>query len=143
VPGVVADTNLLVSAFLARSADTTPRRAFRLAHKRFRLCLSSAMLDELHDVLARPKFRRLGASVESIALFLALIEEVATVVVPDRRVTDCRDPADNMVLEAALAGSAEAIVTGDADLLALDPWRGIAILSPAAFVARFDPAPPP
>ena len=48
----------------------------------------------------------------------------------------CRDPKDDKFLEAAISGSAEFIVTGDHDLLSLDPFRGIHILSPAGFLAR-------
>jgi putative PIN family toxin of toxin-antitoxin system len=48
-------------------------------------------------------------------------------------VEDCRDPDDNKFLELAVAVDAKAIITGDEDLLALDPWRGIRILRPAAF----------
>ncbi len=43
-----------------------------------------------------------------------------------------------MVLEAALAAGAGVIVSGDADLLVLHPWRGVAVVSAGAFVARFD-----
>ena len=61
---------------------------------------------------------------------------------PAERVTDCRDAKDNRYLELALAASADIIVSGDQDLLVLDPWRGVRILSPAAFVALWDdPAP--
>jgi predicted nucleic acid-binding protein len=51
-------------------------------------------------------------------------------------VHDCRDPKDNMLLELALSGSADLILTRDRDLLALHPWRGIAILAPAAFLLQ-------
>ena len=48
--------------------------------------------------------------------------------------TDCRDPRDNTYLALAMVSSAVAIVTGDEDLLVLDPWRGIRILGPSAFI---------
>ncbi len=51
-------------------------------------------------------------------------------------IDECRDPKDNMLLELALSGHADLIVTGDIDLLCLHPWRGIAILSPAAYLER-------
>ena len=51
-------------------------------------------------------------------------------------VTDCRDAKDNIFLELALSGHADVIVTGDDDLLCLNPWRGIAILSPADYLAQ-------
>ena len=50
-------------------------------------------------------------------------------------VTDCRDPKDNRFLALALDSESDCIVSGDADLLALNPWRGIEIVSPGAFLA--------
>jgi uncharacterized protein len=50
------------------------------------------------------------------------------------RIAACRDPKDDKFLELAVNGRADLIVTGDADLLALDPFRGIPIVTPAAFV---------
>lgn len=59
---------------------------------------------------------------------------------PTRRITACRDSNDNMVLEAAVAGSADVIVSGDEDLLVLHPFEGIDIIGPAAFIRRIDAA---
>jgi len=56
--------------------------------------------------------------------------------VPVRIVTICRDPKDDKFLEAALAGRADCIVSGDADLLNLTPFEDIPILRPAEFLAR-------
>jgi predicted nucleic acid-binding protein len=53
------------------------------------------------------------------------------------RIVACRDPRDDKFLELAVAGTAAALVTGDADLIALDPFRGIPIVTPAAFLERF------
>ena len=58
---------------------------------------------------------------------------------PAERVSACRDPDDDKFLEVAVNGNATHLVTGDADLLALHPFRGVAILTPADFVALFDP----
>jgi putative PIN family toxin of toxin-antitoxin system len=48
----------------------------------------------------------------------------------------CRDPRDDKFLELAVHGRADILITGDADLLALHPFQGIAILTPAAFLNR-------
>ena len=48
----------------------------------------------------------------------------------------CRDPDDDWVLATAVAGQAEAIVTGDGDLLALGKYQGVAILTPRQFIER-------
>jgi uncharacterized protein len=54
-----------------------------------------------------------------------------------RSVQACRDPSDDKFLEVAVNGGANLLVTGDADLLALDPFEGISILTPADYLARF------
>ena len=53
---------------------------------------------------------------------------------PAVRVLECRDPDDDMYLELALAADAEMIVSGDADLLVLSPWRGIPILTASGYL---------
>ena len=55
---------------------------------------------------------------------------------PAQRINACRDPKDNMVLEAAVAGQVDVIVSGDKDLLTLSPFKGIPVLTPAAFLRR-------
>jgi putative PIN family toxin of toxin-antitoxin system len=137
VPNIVLDTNALVSAFIAGSSDAVGPRVLRLARERFTLCLSDAIETELRGVLNRPKFRRYGASPARVAVFVDGLVAAAQRVTPTERITDCRDPADNMVLEAAVAGGVAIIVTGDADLRILHPWRGIDILPPADFLRRF------
>ncbi|MBX9781791.1 MAG: putative toxin-antitoxin system toxin component, PIN family [Chitinophagaceae bacterium] len=56
---------------------------------------------------------------------------------PTEKITDCRDPKDNKFLELAVAANATCIITGDIDLLVLNPFRNIAILNAAVFVATF------
>jgi hypothetical protein len=56
---------------------------------------------------------------------------------PKIEITECRDPKDNKFLELALAGNADCIVTGDKDLLVLNPFRGIKIISPSDFLIQF------
>jgi len=53
------------------------------------------------------------------------------------RINDCRDEKDNMILEAAVYGNSYYIITGDDDLLILNPYRWIKILSPVAFIKQF------
>jgi putative PIN family toxin of toxin-antitoxin system len=56
---------------------------------------------------------------------------------PAARVRECRDPKDDKYLELALASGAETIVSSDDDLLVLNPWRGVRIVKPAAYLALF------
>ena len=68
-------------------------------------------------------------------LFARYVNSV-TIVPQAAMVRECRDPKDDKFLELALDGQADLLVTGDEDLLALHPWRGIPILSPANYLAR-------
>jgi len=58
----------------------------------------------------------------------------AEVVFITERIVACRDPKDDKFLELAVNGRADLIISGDVDLLALDPFRGVPIVTPAAFV---------
>ena len=101
----------------------------------YQLLYSDPLLAELAEVLARPRLRaKYGLTTEDIATVLSLILPRGEPVVPARRIDVCRDPTDNMVLEAAVAGQADAIVSGDEDLLTLSPFEAIPILSPATFL---------
>jgi len=62
--------------------------------------------------------------------------EAAELVAITATVAGCRDPKDDKFLELAINGKAEIIVSGDADLLALNPFRGIPIVTPAIFLQR-------
>lgn len=65
------------------------------------------------------------------------IEMEALFIEPELRISVCRDPKDNKFLELAVAANADCIVTGDKDLLVLNPFRGIKIISPADFLIQF------
>lgn len=134
MPSVVFDTSTLVGALLRE--DSVPARALMLARNRAALCLSDAMEAEIRAVLARPKFGRY-ATPSRIARFLTLLSIEGQRVRPTEQITDCRDPKDNMVLEAASAAGAQFIVSSDQDLLTLDPWRGIRVISAKDYLAAF------
>jgi putative PIN family toxin of toxin-antitoxin system len=129
----VIDTNVLVSA--AAFSLSVPRQAVTQVLTLDLLLLSDATADELKEVLLRKKFDRF-VSREERALFLVQIATVAEFVPLIRLVSECRDPKDDKFLEVALNGRADFIITSDADLLALHPWRGVKVLSPAKYLKR-------
>lgn len=127
---VVLDTNVVVSGLLFPGSE--PAAALLKAQRGIVLA-SEAIRLELLAVLARVRFDRYCS--RSIREQLAAQFMFATVeVVVPTPLRICRDPRDDKFLEAAVHGHAQIIVTGDADLLALDPFRGIRILKPAAFL---------
>lgn len=127
----VLDSNLLVSALL--SPGSKPRLALDHVRRHGTILLSYETLAEISEVLHRDRFRRY-IDEEDIRLFLAALTRESEWIDVDVRITACRDPKDDKFLSLAVSGRATHIVTGDADLLALHPFQGITILTPAAFV---------
>ena len=129
----VLDTNVIVSAVL--SPRSVPRQAFDLAFSIGTVVVSDSILIEVDDVLRRPKFERYVSEDERLQ-FLAKFVGDAMIIEVTEVVTDCRDSKDNKFLELAVSGGAKCIISGDADLLVLDPFRGISIVTPQIFVSK-------
>jgi putative PIN family toxin of toxin-antitoxin system len=129
--GYVFDTNVIVSALLL--PDSVPSAAFHHAMETGGILVSESLLVELQSVLQRQKFDRYLARDKRDAFLERLVEE-ATLVETTEVIDACRDPRDNMLLELAVAGRAKCIVTGDADLLILSPFREIPIVTPQDFL---------
>ena len=128
---VVFDTNVLVSALLL--PDSTPRLALSLAIEKGVVLLSFSTLAEIYDVLNRKRFRRY-IDEEDIRTFVAALTRQSQWVDVGERITMCRDAKDDKFLEVAVSGRATHIVTGDSDLLALNPFRDIQIVRPHTFL---------
>lgn len=124
---ILLDTNVLVSALLFGGL---PRVLLRTAMRGdIALVASPALLDELEDVLVG----KFGFGRAIARLTRAEIEALAHLVEPSGLPRVSRDPDDDEVLAAAVAGRADVIVTGDRDLLALGVHQGIRILTPREF----------
>ena len=121
---VVFDTNILVSAlvFPGGRADIALRR---IIEEKDRLLLSKPILDELLGILAR-KFSRDAEELAHVAVFLS---DLSIVVKPRRKFAILADEPDNRILECAVTGGADAIVTGDKALLELKTFRKVKLLS--------------
>lgn len=128
---MVLDTNLLVSAALLE--NSLPRRAVELALRKGEVLTSNETLAELGEVLTRKKFDRY-VSEEKRLRFLATILQLTELVEITENIVACRDPKDDKFLALAVSGGAKYIVTGDADLLVLHPFRGVSVITPADFV---------
>jgi uncharacterized protein len=130
---LVLDTNVLVSAALRNGS--LPHRTLLKARMEARLLASHETLAEFRSVLLRDKFDR---NVDRV-LREGLLQEYArlcTHVPIPIAIRACCDPKDDKFLEVAVHGQADAIVTGDQDLLDLNPFRGIAIITPRAYLER-------
>ena len=120
---VVFDTNVLVSA-LVFPGGRGEQALQRILQERDQLYLSRPILDELLGVLAK-KFAR---DAEELARVAVLLGEIATWVKPARRVSVLHDAPDNRILECAATAGADAIVTGDREMLALGEYAGARIV---------------
>ena len=127
---VVVDTNVFVSAAL--NSTSSPALTAYLVERRCTLLKSTLTEQELLQVMARPHLAQLIAPsfLEWLSRLLAAAEWIAI----RERVKECRDPKDDKFLELALNGRAVLIITGDSDLLALNPFREIPVVKPATFI---------
>lgn len=127
---VVVDTNVFISAAL--KDKSFPALALIVVEQRGTFLKSAVTELQLFEVVARPHLAALieQASLDRIRKLMAAAELVTIT----ERIAACRDVTDDKFLELAVNGKADLIVSGDADLLALDPFRGIPIIAPATFV---------
>ena len=130
-PRIVFDTNVIVSADLFD--DSVPAKALWLALDLGSLLMSEALIEELRGVLSKPRFDRYATRSEREEFLRDLTRETETVEITET-VRACRDPKDDKILELAVNGNADYIVTGDDDLLVMNPFRDIELVRPAEFL---------
>jgi uncharacterized protein len=123
---VVFDTSVLVSAFI--STETVTDRVVDLAAEgKIELVISHVVLAELGNTLNA----KLHIPEEAIDSYIYSIAEIAEVVRPNFQYNILSDRPDNRILECAVKGKADLIVTGDKQMLALKNFKGIGICTPA------------
>lgn len=132
----VFDVNVFVSAALFSSS--IPARAVFRAIEIGDLLLSETLFAELERTLRLSRFDRYLA-IDDRELFLETVVERAKLVAPTEAIQACRDSGDDYLLELAVAGAASAVITGAGDLLVLNPFREIEIISPTQFLAKYFP----
>ncbi len=129
---IVVDTNLLVSRLLL--PDSVPGQAVRKAERTGVVLASRATLDELSDVLSRRKLDRY-VSVDQRRKYVRRLLGTVEMVTVQHVVRASRDAGDTKFLELALSGGATLILTEDAVLLVLNPFRGIAIRTASDYMS--------
>jgi len=103
--------------------------------------ISLALAEELNDIFRREKFNRY-VSLELRERLLAAMVRDSELIEITEKIQACRDPKDDRILEPAVNGRASTIVTGDIDLLVLNPFRGIQIVTPAGLLKIIDESSP-
>jgi uncharacterized protein len=132
---VVFDNNVLISSVLIK--NSIPDKALKKALADFTLLCSMEVFNEFVATLCNPKFDKY-VSLGTRKSVLKYFESVVFFIEPTDKISVCRDPKDNMVLELALSGTADFIITGDSDLLVLHPFRNISIISPKDFLDNYE-----
>lgn len=127
----VLDANVIVSAVLLPHSVT--RKAFDKACEQGCIVVSEEVINELDDVLRRPRLNKYIHEEDRIRFLMELLREAQLVRVACT-ITDCRDPKDNKYLELAVASQAACIISGDRDLLVLSPFGDIPVLTPREFL---------
>ncbi len=130
----IIDTNTLISAFLFKTSN--PRKEFDKAIEKGKISVSSETYNEFSEVLLRPKFTKY-ISTEKKLLVLKEFKELILFSEISESINVCSDPKDNKFLELAISANASCLITGDKDLLALNPFRGIPILNAVDFINNF------
>lgn len=122
---VVLDTNIFVSALIS---DGKPRKLLKMGiSNEFSIVASEPLLKELVTVFRRPKFETSEDEIREIVL--ALIRTCEIVAVKSRFDVVREDKKDNMIVNTAVDGKADVVVSGDKHLLELKNFRGIRIMS--------------
>ena len=135
----VFDSNVIISALLFNTS--VPGQAFTQSLDNGTILISQSLVEELNDVLGRDKFNRYVAREERESFLESLIREFELVEIIEA-VQACRDPKDDRILELAVNGNASFVVTGDDDLLVLNPFRDIQIVTPARLLELLDESSP-
>ncbi len=128
----VFDNNVLVSAALLAGV---PRKAFDRLLEAGSVLVSVPVLLELADVLNRPKFDAYVTHDERMRFMVSFLK-VAEMIEIKETFNVCRDPKDDKLLDLAICGDASFLVTGDKDLLVLNPFHGVEITTPREFLDR-------
>ncbi|MDS1345396.1 putative toxin-antitoxin system toxin component, PIN family [Planktothrix agardhii] len=128
----IFDANIIISAVLL--PESKPDLAIRKAQNSGNILMSPEIWAELEQVLARPKFDRYISSEDRSKFLQDFFDTVILVMDVTEKIQECRDPKDNKYLELAVNGQADYLITGDADLLVLNPFREKPIITVSDFL---------
>ena len=130
---VVIDTNVFVSAFLKE--DSLPRMVIDqiIDDPHSVILVSEETITELKYSVFNDKFNKYVSNKVRLAFLDSVLSKSSLISIIEK-INACRDPKDNKFLEVAVSGNADLIITGDKDLLELNPYRSIEIITPRNFL---------
>lgn len=122
---IILDTNLWISFLISKKLDTIDELLLR---GKITLLFSQELIEEFTNVTLRPKFKKYFSK-EDILKLLSFFDLYGKLIIISSSIEICRDFKDNFLLNLAVDGKADFLVTGDEDLLSLKEIEGIPILS--------------
>jgi putative PIN family toxin of toxin-antitoxin system len=128
---IVFDTSVWVSALHYERRQSPPILALEHARNRHVIAFCDGIEEEIFRILTGKFGWQPAAVLYRLNFFLVNSVRVAI----RNNVHICRDPSDDMILECAMTSGCQFVVTGDKDMLSLDPFNGIRIVTPAEFLA--------
>jgi putative PIN family toxin of toxin-antitoxin system len=126
---VVFDTNIFISAFVM-PGSLAEKAILKIIEEEDVLLISKDIIDEILSVLST----KFGRDREGLSHVAVTLSDLAELVKPARRVTVFKDEPDNRILECALSGEADLLVTGDKKMLQLREYKGVEIVSLRAYL---------
>ena len=121
---VVFDTNIFISAFVI-PGSLAEKAIFRIVEEKDSLLISTDIIDEVLSVLSS----KFGRDREGLSHVAVTLSDLAELVNPARRIKILKDEPDNRILECAIYGESDLLVTGDKKILQLQEYKGIKIMS--------------
>ena len=128
---VVIDTNVFISALLKPKG--TPRKVIDLAINQYIILQSETTYEELNTRLSKKKFDKYLSQEDRLS-FLSSLRKKSLFIKISEQVTICSDADDNKFLELAVSGIAEYLITGDNDLLEINNYQNVPIITPIHFL---------
>lgn len=129
---VVLDTNLWISFLISRKLDSIDEL---ILQRKIVFLFSTESMEEFMNVATRPKFKKYFSK-DDIDKLLSIFDTYGHLIKTNSSINSCRDFKDNFLLNLAVDGKANFLVTGDDDLLSLKEIEGIPILTFNQFIEK-------
>ena len=126
---ITVDTNLWIGMLIGKKLASLKEL---LIHGKVRIYFSEELFEEIVKVIDYPRIQKIIPKNKFYEL-ISLLNEKIIFIKPDCKINDCRDVKDNFLLELAVSAECEYLITGDKDLLVLDPYKNIRIITATEF----------